>query len=708
VLSATSVSTTGDFNGDGFPDLVVATNGSVSFFANRGYGVLAAAEGSADGFGLYTPPTFTIAGPDLPTAVLSVDLNGDGLADTVVTASSSASVTVFLSTAIGPTAGAQYAVIGLPLAVEAHDMNGDGVVDLAVISSSSTVILPGLGNGAFGPAYAVGPGGSWLALGDLNGDSRPDVVTGGAVSFDISISLSLPDGGLATSTTFTTPLNSPGGGAIADFDGDGKEDLVVVSAGLAQAASPGTCVFLNEGDGGFRQAVCNWLYGQTAVRVADFNGDGVADIVTFHSDDVAQSKSGVAVLLGDGLGNFDAGQWLPLVLTAGPTSVSVADIDGDGRKDVVAGTGDVNNTYLGLGDGTFRKPSQFPYYAVSAVVADFNGDGLADVAYSCLNLLFCEFFTDLTVVRFSDGHGGFAGYETYPFLGNGLSTADVNGDGVMDLLAPGKILYGVDGGAFRGPVTFGPIPANAPIAVGDFNGDGRPDIAFGLAGGFEFLLQTPDGGFGVPGGAYDAGAIAGALATLIAADFNGDGHLDLATQGSFGAEQSIVQIFFNSGDGGFIAQPAIDAGYMIPVFGTTAPLSQAVTAVDLNGDGLVDLVIPWAGGFRVRLNDGHGAFPTAHDYDANAPPTATGFIGVADVTGDLAPDVLLALGQTILFFENSGDGTFKGPFAYLYAGATPDKGAFGDINGDGRNDVVVLGQDDLGIGIGTMPSVCTP
>ena len=168
--------------------------------------------------------------------------------------------------------------------------------------------------------------------------------------------------------------------AVGDFNGDGKTDVVVANFGAVNLPTNYVSVLLGNGDGTFQAAV-NYGVGPnpTSVVVADFNGDGRADIATANSNFNANSQGNgnVSVLLGNGDGTFQ--QAMNYEAGSAPYSLSVGDFDGDGNADLVVTNIASNNlsVLLGNGDGTFRVALNYPVGSgpASVAIGDFNGDG---------------------------------------------------------------------------------------------------------------------------------------------------------------------------------------------------------------------------------------------------------------------------------------------------------------------------------------------
>jgi hypothetical protein len=348
-----------------------------------------------------------------------------------------------------------------PSALAVGDFNRDGKLDLAVLHAGSVTILFGKGNGSFGRrrSFAVPKDAISMAVADLNRDGRPDLVIGSYAGSDqpVTITVLLGNGngtfemgrhyslGKATGAAWDViPL------AIADVNGDGRPD-VVTSWGLRMF------VLLGRGDGtlGPAHAFVADAHGANgdgailSLALHDLNGDGRLDVVAGGLEGVNLPNGILSVLLGRGNGSFRAartqstGELLPFGL-------AVRDVNHDGKPDLLvadyADGADYGGpsygaavVFLGKGNGSFAQDVQYvvgppgQYIPTALKVADFNRDGNADLLVST--------------------RGGL-----YVLLGNG--------DGTV-----------------QGPVQFAGAVGAGPVAVGDFNRDGKPDVA--AAGGAE-------------------------------------------------------------------------------------------------------------------------------------------------------------------------------------------------------------------------------
>jgi hypothetical protein len=322
-----------------------------------------------------------------------------------------------------------------PVAIAAADVNGDGKLDLVTANffTAAVGVLLGTGTGTFGAAtsFSTGPTNNprYLAVADVNGDGKPDALTANAYTNTAGVLLGTGTGTFGAAATFATGGSQPGGIAVADVNNDGNPDLL-----LSNYASNTVGVLLNTGTGSFGTSTTYSTGVASAPRgiaVADVNGDGKPDLLVANS-----GTDAVGILLGTGTGAFGAPTTYSTGVNTRPHTVAVADVSGDGILDLLlANSTNTVVVLLGNGNGTFRQnttyflgPNNQPQPA-DIVAADVNGDGLPD-------LLTANAGNTLSVFL-GTGAGAFGAPTSLNSPGGGafdLAVADVNSDGRPDLL----------------------------------------------------------------------------------------------------------------------------------------------------------------------------------------------------------------------------------------------------------------------------------
>ena len=519
-----------------------------------------------------------------------------------------------------------------------------------------------------------------VAVGDLNGDGRPDLVITTKNSSSVTVFLNNGKGGFGAGAEYQVGT-SPGNAVLADLNGDGKLDLAITDG-----ATGAVDVLLGNGDGTFgKPASYGAISSPVSLAVGNFQGKGRIDLAV-------ASATGVVDLLNDGTGHFQGARNVAIV--SEPLSVTAADLTGSGHDDLILANQDgTASILLGDGSGGFHSATAIPVGTgpLSTVVSgDFTGNGEADLAVAQANS---------NTVNILLGHGDGSFQPGVPYtVGNGpasLIATDLNGDGKLDLIAINQaantfsVLLGNGDGTFRPSLDF--VAGNSPLAVaaGDFNGDGHPDLA---------ILNSSDGTVSMPLGrgdgtlvaarSYKAGLESNAIA---AGDLNGDGRTDLVVTNRCGNDSTCsspgtATVFLANPDGTYRAASTISLG--------RSPV--AVSLADLTGNKKLDLLALNRGDMTLVAmpGNGDGTFGKEQVYNLSGSPRAL-FVG--DFNGDGHPDVAIATdcGQSLCtqpgnveIWLGRGDGSLVAAENYA-VGYSPVSMAAGDLRGTGHLDLLV-------------------
>lgn len=572
------------------------------------------------------------------------------------------------------------------------DLNRDGKTDLVLgghIPSgaypSGIAALFGNGNGTFGPMTFYQAGSDTycqpLALGDFNSDQIPDAAILGQQGAWLFPGRA--DGIFGSPTLTPVPVTYPSLNLVAaDFNGDGKLDL-------AAGTSTGFALLLGNGDGTFRLSS---RYLQSAfypgLGVGDLNRDGHPDLVV-----ASQGFGGYAeILLGHGDGSFAARTFTAL---QGDKLVALGDVNGDGKLDLVTNAGIVA---LGNGSGRFGAPVSYPLpggtqnvlladlrhsghldmvitsefrsisvllnpghgrfldvqYVIpggrpyTAAVADFNNDGKPDAAIATWGTVVILLGTGRPLSPFTQGITFEAG-EAVPL---GVIAGDLNEDGNQDLLVLTTFdvttYLGAGDGTFtkQNVLTLDNYPRFGILA--DFNKDGHLDVA---VTGNRYALGNGDGTFQTPRTLVNMEQGPN-LDILVAGDFNRDGALDIAvTKISFG----VTYVMLGNGDGTFQQTS----------FFNISPDSVKATA-DFNGDGILDLAFgSTLSHVPIYLGNGDGTFRQGTTIELDGASSIAPLLAT-DLNGDGMADISGAVnhGSSYAVVAGKGDGTFRSPVYY--------------------------------------------
>ncbi|MBI4469726.1 MAG: VCBS repeat-containing protein [Acidobacteria bacterium] len=336
--------------------------------------------------------------------------------------------------------------------------------------------------------------------------------------------------------------------AVADFNGDGRPDLAVTNPG-----SDNVSVLLGNGDGTFSRGLEFDKGGfARSVAAADFNGDGHADLAAANT-----ASNSVSVLLGDGTGNF--GKAASFGAGVSPSSIAASDLNGDGKLDLVVTNLSSASISLLLGDGKggFSRATSFKVGSApsSVAIADFNGDGQADIAVTNAD-------SNNISVLFRNLRNGFD-----PAAQFGIGNASSSG-GAAALF----------GSSQADPSLV--VPSS--LAVGDFDGDGKPDLVVANAGSDTVSVMSGDGEGGF--GRITNFKMGNEPGSVVVGDFNQDDKLDIVTAST---GSNIVSILFGDGEGSLSKTASFGTATDFDLVKRLRLYSLAVG--DFNGDDRLDL-----------------------------------------------------------------------------------------------------------------------
>ncbi len=562
---------TGDLNGDGKPDLVVAGQDySVTVLMNNGAGGFAPGVTYSNLFNTFFAGNFYPA-----VALADVDRDGDldvfyGNSATSDADGTTGHIIQLRNNGTGTLTRTADVVLtfrtGGPVGLVAADLNGDGAVDLiagslSARSNDGVQVVLNTGTGSFGAAtlYPAGQATQAIAAADMNGDGKIDVLTADSYSAAVTVRFN-PGSGLFPILTDYLASALQNFQDAADIDGDG--DLDIFTSGVFSTAVDGA-ILRNDGAGHFfSRTIISLPEGVASGVLRDLNGDGRPDLL-FNDANTAQEVD-FFTALNNGDGTFAAPvRW---ILNAGSlAAVDAFDLDGDGDLDVVdlGGVGGAGSGFfiaLNNGNGTFQPPTfynQLPGGPERVVAGDFNHDGKLDLAMTDYGL---DGFDSKVFIILGRGNGTFDPPIVYT-VGRGphyLVTADLDRDGNLDIatLSSGynsdgqesvTVLFGTGSGTFTRLQTFyapySPDLLGARgMAAGDVDGDGDIDLmTTGVSNDVAIYLNDGTGTFSFP---YRLGGIAGSHFPLFG-DFTGDGIADIALLGDrppFGFQESGVAV----------------------------------------------------------------------------------------------------------------------------------------------------------------------
>jgi hypothetical protein len=587
-------------------------------------------------------PAVSLTAPNA-VGLVAADFNRDGRLDLAAADADGDAVTVFLQdpVALGSfLSGRSFSAGPGPTSLAAGDLERDGILDLVVSLEDvdAVVFLQGDGSGNFNATETALTGAmpARVAVADLSGDGLLDVAAANPGDGTVSVSLRNAAGFFEPPT-----LYSAGAGArdlaIGDLNRDGRPDLVV-SLSLADSLA----VFLQDSmtRGAFLPASTQPVgRAPRGLAIADFNRDGRLDAASANELD-----DSVSVLLSDGMGGFSLRTDVAAGAGVAPTGVAALDVNGDLRVDLaVAGSGSGEvlvflqddpppGTALSFGA---RKTITVSMTPLSTLAADLNHDGSPDIAS-----------TDR------------AGSTLSVSLASPVPACEVSaGAGTTQVVGA----------------------ASTHVVAGDLNFDGKLDTVTADAGGFVTVHLGHGNSRNVTASVVATGADTRHIAL---GDLTGDGVLDLVAANA-GANN--VTVHRGNGTGGFAAPSMHGTG--------TSPVH--VSVADVTGDALADVLVVnlVSEDLSVFLNDGAGGLSPAPGAPVALGPGARS-LAVGRFSDDAALDAAAALSDAgaVLVLAGDGAGRFTPLVSFAVAGR-PVAVAAGDVDGDGRADLVTANED---------------
>ncbi len=696
-----------------------------------------------------------------PGSVAIGDLDGDGKADLAVANSNDNNVSVYFNTsASGSITAASFApkinfpTGSSPISIAIGDLDGDGKLDLVVANNGNSTVSVlrntstkgSITTSSFDTQVPFITGGATysVAIGDLDGDGKPDLAVANNFDNNVSVFRNTSVSGSITTSSFDTKVNfttsaAPNSIAIGDLNGDGKPDMTVTSSTTSSVSVlRNTSISGSITTGSFDTKV-DFTTGSSpfSVAIGDLDGDGKPDLAVANSG--VNSLSILHNTSTSGSISFDT--QVPFTTASGSRSVAIGDLDGDGRLDLAVTNGSNNSVSIfrntstnGSIDATsFATKVDFTAGNLSFKIAigDLDGDGKLDLAVSNVNGNNLSIYRNNppippVITTFSPAVGPVG--TTVTIAGTGFSTIPANNivffgatKATVTIASTTSLTVTVPTGATHAAISvlntstnlaaYSPkafLPTFAPskgsinpldfatkvdfiagtkpgyTAIGDLDGDGKADMAATNETSNTVSLFLNTGNSGSPSFAASTSIATGIKPQGVAiGDIDGDGKPDMAITSY---QDNIVSVYRNTstlGNISFAARVDVPLG-SCPFF---------VVIRDIDGDGRADLVTANkdANIVSIILNTGsinNITFAARVDFVAGAEIYS---VTVGDIDGDGKPDVAAAAyadSKVAVFRNTSGPGIVSFEPKIDFAVNTPYSISIGDVDGDGKSDLV--------------------
>ncbi|CAF4886753.1 unnamed protein product [Rotaria sp. Silwood1] len=691
--------TVGDFNSDNKLDIAVANYGTSNIGVLLGLG-----NGTFS-----NQTTFSTGYDSLSLSIAVGDFNNDNKLDIAVVNNVTNNVGIFLGHGNGSFEDQMTFTTGIksqPYSIALADLNNDTHLDITVsnFNTHNVGVFLGHGDGSFEKPTLYSTGNKSypvsVAISDFNNDNKLDIVVANSQTNNIGLFFGYGNGTFATQVTYSVLTGFNLHSIVADdFNNDNILDIVIASY-----ATNDVNVFFGSFNSTFSDQVqySTGDYSQpSSVVIDDFNNDDKLDIAVAN-----RNSSNLGIFLGYGDGSFSTQMTYSTGSNSNPRSITVGDFNGDGLLDIAVANEGYGNVgvFLQYRNGTFMPQKSYSneWYPASFSVAscDFDNDGRLDIAVA-------NRYIDEITILFGDGDGNFshglisAIYSEYrPFS---ITVGDFNNDDRFDIAVANELYWDTNNvgvflnygnrtfsGQISNPTEFGSYPR--AVTVGDFNNDGKLDIAVAnfQKPALGIFLGNGDGTFSNQV-VYAIGGKANPI-SLTACDFNNDSRLDIVVANS---GVSNVAVFLGKGKGIFSS----------PLYYSTGNNSQpySVATGDLNNDNRLDIVVANSGSNNIGIFLGLDVikFTRKATY-------STGFsvhpeyVVVYDFNNDTQLDIVVAnsnqdnvgvlLGYTNVTF--SMETTYSTGYQ-----SRPISLAVGDFNNDDRQDISIANANSDSVGV---------